>query len=321
MIGVVDIGGTKVAAGCVFVDPAHGDLVLRGRREEPTRPERGLGDLVRRVAAMLRELSASDELAGVAIGSTGPIDRRSGVFGRVDALAGFEGASLSRALRDALGAPDLTIVIENDADAAALGEATLGAGVGSSRFLYVTISTGIGGGLVVDGAIYRGAGGEAHPEIGHHLVEPSAGPLCACGARGCWEALASGPAMAAYARTLPGAKATTELTAESICDAARAGEDWARAVVDREAFYLGIGLTNAIAMYAPEIIALGGGVMKSAPLLLEKTREGIARNAVLVPFDPSKLVLAKLGGDAALIGAARAFLLQASTRPTLPNPS
>ncbi len=271
---------------------------------------------------MLRELAASDELVGVAIGSTGPIDRQSGVFGRVDALPGFEGSCLSRALRDELGLPDLTIVIENDADAAALGEATLGAGVGSSRFLYVTISTGIGGGLVVDGAIYRGAGGEAHPEIGHHLVEPSAGPLCACGARGCWEALASGPAMAAYARMLPGANVkATELTAASICDAATAGEEWARAVVDREAFYLGIGLTNAIAMYAPEIVALGGGVMKSAPLFLEMAREVVARNAVLVPFDPSRLVLAELGGDAALIGAARAFLVQATTRPALPNPS
>lgn len=285
MIGVVDIGGTKIAAA-----RADGLGELQHRREEPTFAERGFTQAAERLVAMLR---AGGPLDGIAIGSTGPIDRETGVYGRVDVLPGWEGANLSRCLREALG--DLPIVIENDADAAALGEAHAGAGRGVSRFVYVTVSTGIGGGIVLDGAIYRGAGG-LHPEIGHHMIEAS-GPPCACGARGCWEALASGPALAARANAA---------SAEMVC--AHADEPWAREAIEREAFYLGVGLANVIAMYAPETIALGGGVMKSHALFAARMRAVIDACATIVPARGVTIVPAVLGADAVLHGAARAFM-------------
>jgi glucokinase len=302
MIGVVDVGGTKIAVGVV---DARGRL--HARREEPTHPERGFSRAVDRMLGMLREAAGDAKLEGVAVGSTGPIDRPTGVFGQVDTLPGWKGEGLTAALEDALGVP---VVIENDADAAALGEACFGAGRGAERFVYVTISTGIGAGIVLDGRIYRGAGG-VHPEVGHHMVEAS-GPACSCGGRGCWEVLASGPAMVAWARAnAPEASAVGSAgrTAEGICRRAEEGEKWAREVVEREAFYLGVGLSNLIAMFAPDVVALGGGVMRSAHLLLDGARAVIASSATLVPADTTRIVTAALGPDAGLLGAAQAFTL------------
>lgn len=289
MIGVVDIGGTKIAAGVVV------DEQLQGRREEATLPELGFSRAAERIVSMLRAAAGGSKLEGIAVASTGPIDRTSGVFGQVDTLPGWKGSRLAAVLRDAFG---VSIVIENDADAAALGEATFGSGRGCRRFLYVTISTGIGGGIVLDGRIYRGANG-VHPEIGHHMLEAS-GPACSCGGRGCWELLASGPAMAAQAR-----EQGYDVCADEICLRADS-ESWARAIVEREVLYIGAGLANLNAMFAPEVIALGGGVMKSARLFLDRAREIVATACTLVP--PPAIVLATLGADAGLLGAARAFI-------------
>jgi glucokinase len=295
MIGVVDIGGTKIAVALV---DDHG--VLHLRREEPTLPERGFAGAIERIIAMFGEA----KLDGIAIGSTGPIDRETGVFGQVDTLPGWKGESVKAALRETYAVP---IVIENDADAAALGETAFGAGRGAARFVYVTISTGIGGGIVLDGQIYRGADG-VHPEIGHHMIEAS-GLLCSCGGRGCWEVVASGSAMAASATS----SGHLGESAASICRAAEAGEGWAKEIVARESFYLGVGLANVIAMYAPDVIALGGGVMKSAHLFLDRAREVVRTSATLVPAERTSIVLATLGADAALYGAARAFHLASSS--------
>ncbi len=295
-IGVVDIGGTKMAAGVV---DEYGRL--HRRREQPTLAEAGFAPAARRLVGMLREAADGGELAGIAVGSTGPIDRDTGVFGRVDTLPGWQGSDLASALRDGLGVTD--IVIENDADAAALGEATCGAGNGCARFVYVTVSTGIGGGVVLGGQIYRGAGG-VHPEIGHHILEAS-GPRCSCGAHGCWETLASGPAMAAWARDQKLGDTPDLLTAESICR--RGTEPWARPILEREAFYLGVGLANLVTMFAPDVIALGGGVMRSASLLLDGALRAMRESLTLVPASTTKVVLGMLGDDAVLLGAARAF--------------
>ncbi|MBX3228234.1 MAG: ROK family protein [Labilithrix sp.] len=295
MLGVLDIGGTKIAAALVD----EGRLVQR--REEPTRPAEGFERAMVRTRAMFGDAT----LSGIGVGSTGPIDRDTGVYGKVDVLPGWEGRDLRRTFD---GVP---MVIENDADAAALGEAAIGAGRGVARFVYVTISTGIGGGIVLDGELYRGAGG-THPEIGHHMIEAS-GPACACGARGCWEALASGPAFAAHARARAPEAVRAGLTAETVCR--HANETWAREAIEREAFYLGVGLANVIAMYAPDVIALGGGVMKSEPLFRDRMRETIARSATLVPAATTRIVAAELGADAVLHGAAHAFTL-ARGRPS-----
>ena len=301
MIGAVDIGGTKIAAGMVDED---GTILCRV--ESPTEPERGFEDALSRISAMLREASrhAGDPFCGIGIGCTGPIDPFTGIVGKVDFLSGWEGGNLAEGLGREFQVP---VAVENDADAAALGEAGWGSGRGKQNFIYVTISTGIGGGIILDGKLYRGVDG-AHPEIGHHVIDP-AGPLCFCGAHGCWERLAAGPAMAEWLKSqLPPQEQTSAvLDAKDICDLAMRGDELCGKAVEREAFYLGLGLANLVTLFTPDAIALGGGVMKSARLFLERAREVIRQNCGLVPFEKTEILLASLGPDTALAGAARAW--------------
>jgi glucokinase len=192
LIGAIDIGGTKIAVGVV-----DGDGRIIDRAECPTAPERGSPDGLRRMTAMLRQTAARTgaELHGIGIGCTGPVDPFTGVLGTVDLLPGWQGGAIVAGLSEAFHVP---VAMENDADAAGLAEAVWGAGRGKRRFLYVTVGTGIGVAIILDGALYRGVDG-SHPEIGHQVIDASGSP-CYCGARGCWEILASGPAMLAWAR-------------------------------------------------------------------------------------------------------------------------
>ncbi len=191
MIGAIDIGGTKIAVG--VVDDA-GRIV--DRLECPTESERGFPNGLARMAAMLRETAARTgaKLRGIGIGCTGPVDPFAGVLGSVDLLPGWQGGAIVAGLEEEFGIP---VAMENDADAAGLAEAAWGAGRGKRRFLYVTVGTGIGVAIILDGALYRGVDG-SHPEAGHIVIDAS-GPRCYCGADGCWEVLAAGPAMLARA--------------------------------------------------------------------------------------------------------------------------
>jgi glucokinase len=197
--------------------------------------------------------------------------------------------------------------MENDADASALGEAGWGAAQNKSRLIYVTVGTGIGAGIILDGRLYRGVD-NAHPEIGHHVIDP-AGPLCSCGFRGCWESLAAGPAMVNWLEAEAPADYPhrSALTAKRVCDLARNGDDWAKRAVAREAYYLGLGLANLVTMFAPGAIVLGGSVMKSADLFLDEVRKIIRGSCRFVPWDKTELLMASLGEDANLIGAARVW--------------
>jgi glucokinase len=289
LIGVIDIGGTKMAAGVV-----HPDGILLSSEQVPTLPEQGLPDALQRMADMLRRCADGRPLVGIGIGCTGPVDPFSGEIGKVEFMPGWEGGNLTRGLEQLTG---LQAVLENDADAAALAEAAWGAGRGSEKFIYVTLSTGIGVGLVFDGQLYRGVGG-AHPEIGHHTIDP-AGPACTCGAHGCWEGLASGLALA---RLLP------PLSAEEICAQAEAKDAPAMAAVARVARYMGIGLANLVTLYTPDVIALGGGLMKSRILFWQTIMDTIRQQCQLVPYEQTRLIPAALGEHAGLMGAAAAWL-------------
>lgn len=301
-IGAVDIGGTKIAVGAVD----EGGRVLV-RLECPTAPKGGLADGLARIVGLLREAAerAGGRLRGIGIGCTGPVDPLAGTIGDVEFLPGWEGADLAGELSRTFGVP---AAIENDADAAALGEATWGAGRDAGRFIYVTVGTGIGGGLVFDGQLYRGVGG-AHPEVGHHVVDPS-GPACFCGACGCWERMASGPALVQWMRDhdLEGRHAYEPLGARHICAAAERGEPLAQEAVAHVGFYLGLGLANLITLFAPDVIALGGGVMRSRHLFLEHIQRVIRSMCGLVPAEKTQLVPAVLGPDGALAGAACVWL-------------
>ena len=299
MIGAVDIGGTKIAAGIVD----HTGRVL-AKFETPTEAARayphGLGHMVR----MLGEAAtkASTELSGIGIGSTGWVYPFTGEFGDVDFLPGWKGCNPMKDLAREFG---VRVALENDGDAAVLGEAAWGAGKGKSRLIYVTVGTGIGGGIILDGELYRGAD-QSHPEVGHHVID-AFGPECTCGFRGCWEALATGPAMAEWFNT--NAKATSRhpeiLSAKEIFQLAKQGHLLAQEAVAREAHYLGLGVANLINLFVPDRIVLGGSIMKSVDL--EEIRKLIAKGCRFVPLEKTELALASLGEDANLIGAAQVW--------------
>ena len=297
MIGAVDIGGTKIAVG--MVDESGRVLTCA---ECPTDPNSGPANGLARITLMLRETAArtGGDLRGIGVGCTGPVNPLAGTVGDVAFLPGWAGMDLVGELSRAL---DVPAAMENDADAAALGEARWGAGRGVHRFLYVTIGTGIGGGLVLDGQLYRGVDG-AHPEIGHHVIDP-AGPPCFCGARGCWESLASGPAMGRWvgeqAQDLQG------LDARAICAEAEKNHPLARRAVARQGYYLGLGIANLVTLFVPDVIALGGGLMRSSHLFWADIQATVRAMCKLVPLDQVRLAPAALGSDAALIGAACAW--------------
>jgi len=313
MIGAVDIGGTKIAVGVVDDEGR-----LHSRAEAPTDPEGGYSNALDRTIKMLRRVAAqaSAEIRGIGIGSTGPVDPVTGEIGEVNFFPQWRGENPVRDLERAFG---VSVAIENDADAAALGEAAWGAGRKKSPLVYVTVGTGIGVGIIIDGRVYRGIGG-AHPEIGHHVVDPS-GPPCVCGFSGCWESLAAGPAMVGWLeRNAPADYPRTGLTAKKVCESAKQGDPWALRAVAHETRYLGLGLANLVTMFVPEVIVLSGSVMKSASLFLDGIRQTIASSCGFVPHAQTELALASLGEDSNLIGAARVwhhrFAGQGTHRPT-----
>ena len=296
MIGAVDIGGTKIAAGML---DREGKILAR--REQPSGAGLTLPEGLRLIFSLLQETAreAGGHLEGIGVGCTGPVDPAAGSLGRIEFLPDWQGCNLGAELSKTFG---VTAFLENDADAAALGELAWGAGKGAKRFIYVTISTGIGGGLVFDGQLYRGVEG-AHPEIGHHVIDPS-GPLCFCGTHGCWESLAGGPALAARAGMT---------SALDVCQAAEQGDPAARAAVAQEAFYLGLGFANLVNLYIPDVIAVGGGVMHSRALFWDKILATIRENCGLVPYQKTRLVPAQLGADVGLVGAAQVWIKGSQT--------
>lgn len=298
-IGAVDIGGTKVAVG--IVDDSGRVLA---RREMPTQTAGPWPQALVRIAGMLRECAAeaNSTIAGVGIGSTGPVDPLHGTFENLDTIPQWSGAS---PVADLAREFNVTVALENDADAGALAEAAWGAGQNKSRLIYITVGTGIGGGIIFDGHLYRGVDG-AHPEVAHQVLE-SHGPPCSCGLCGCWEALASGPAMARWMECHPEYRGAAGLTARHIYEHAMAGDPLAARAVERETFYLGIGLANLVNLFTPDAIVLGGSVMKSAGAYLADIRRVLERGCRFVPLHKVELRLASLGDDANLIGAARVW--------------
>jgi len=300
-IGAVDIGGTKIAAGIVDVNGC-----LLAYRETPTAAHDGFGAAMDRIHTMLNDAVSSAQvgLCGIGIGCTGPVDPRSGAIGEVEFLPGWKDCNPVEHLASLF---HLQVAMENDADAAALAEAEWGAGRNKKSLVCVMVGTGIGAGVVLDGSLYRGAAG-SHPEIGHHVIDYS-GPKCFCGANGCWEVLARGPAMVERVRNrIPGddPKQGT-LTAKSICELARAGDAAAQEEVEREGTYLGIGVANLVTLFAPDVIVLGGNVMLSVDLFMPTIKAIVRRNCGLVDSKATTITSTSLGSGGPLIGAAAAW--------------
>jgi glucokinase len=301
LIAAVDIGGTKIAVGII---DNHGKVL--DRRESPTEASGAYRSALHRTIEMLRATARNTgaEITGIGIGSTGPVFPLTGQFGDVNFFPHWKGENPVRDLGEAF---QVKAAIENDADAAALAEAHWGAGKNRQSLIYLTVGTGIGTGFIFNGTLYRGAD-HSHPEIGHHLIDPS-GPPCLCGFSGCWESLAAGPAMVTWLESNAPAEYPhrNHLTGKKICELAQQGDAWAIRAVEREGRYLGLGLANLITMFVPELIVLGGSVMKSGALFMENIRQTIAASCRLVPYKQTDLAMASLGEDANLIGAARVW--------------
>jgi glucokinase len=313
----VDLGGTKLLVGIVDGD---GRVLARKRiatpRGGPDAVARAIGDLARELSG----ITGMTETRGVGVAVPGPTDHDHGVIYDPPNLTGWgRQTAFGPMLARTLGTP---VFVENDANAAALGEAWVGAGQGVRDLVYITVSTGIGGGVILDGQLYRGADGTAG-EFGHVIVDPE-GPRCHCGNRGCLEALASGTAIARQAReavargdrtTLQNLAAhPDEITAQSVADAAVGGDPLAVDLYRRAGTYIGTFLSNLLAILNPAVIIVGGGVSKTGDLLFRPLHAAIAARVYPEPALQVRVVPADLGDDVGIIGAAALVFHGASAR-------
>jgi glucokinase len=299
-----DFGGTHLRAA--VVDEAG---VVHSRRSlatpESATAESIVGQVVELLAAAAKDSPAP--VAGVCIATAGLIDADAGKVILAPNIPGFRNLVLTTPIAERLGVP---AYIENDASAAALGEFRFGAGRGTRHLLHATVGTGIGGGIVIDGRLYRGAKGLAG-EIGHIILDP-AGPRCNCGSRGCLEAMVSGVAFAHRAKVLiEGGKSRVlqelagyrEPTAEDLYQAAKLGDATCEAEIRHGGHLLGLGLGSLVNVLNPDAVTLSGGLLQMGEMLLEPAREAMYSLAY-GPAAGTTVRLSELGDDAGLLGAA-----------------
>jgi glucokinase len=306
----LDVGGTKVLLAAVLPD---GEIIYR--RYYLTEAEKGVKAVMGRLSsdinrAIVTARSKDAEPVGIGIGIAGVLDVGKGLVTSSPNLTGWRNVPIKDEISVRSNLPTYLI---NDASAAALGEHRFGAGTGFDNVLYMTVSTGIGGGIIANGELYTGADGCAG-EFGHMTIVPD-GPQCHCGNFGCLEALASGWAIAREAinRIKNGEKSyimevvegkIDGITAEAIASAARKKDPLACEIVDRAAGYLGIGLANLVNIFNPEVIIIGGGLSKMGNMLLRPACNIIRRRAFELPAKTARIVRAQLGGNAGIVGAA-----------------
>jgi glucokinase len=311
----VDLGGTELRAALVGEDGA-----LLARETEPTLAREGPPAVIDQMARLLSRLetrAVGATILGVGVGAPGPLDPARGVVRRAPTLHGWSDVPLAALLGDRLGR---TVRLENDANAAALGEWLFGAGRGTRHMVFVTVSTGIGGGIIVDGRLLHGHLGMAG-EIGHMAVSDS-DIACPCGATGCWEALAAGPALARFANAAAALEATSlprdgTISARDVVAAASAGDALAGRLLAREAHWLGVGLANLLHLFSPECIVIGGGVAAGLSALRPEI-EQVMRSRAMAAYRDAPLLPASLGADAGLTGAAGLILSSVHASSPLP---
>jgi len=313
----VDLGGTNIVTG---VMPDDGSRTL-AVRSTPTEAETGAEGVVARIVAQA-EASIADAMAetgarreqfvGVGIGAPGPLDRASGIV-KIAPNLGWRDVPLRDMVGDALGMP---AELDNDANCATLGEWWVGAARGARHVIGMTIGTGIGGGLVLNGQLFHGASDVAG-EIGHATID-STGRRCACGNYGCLEAYASGPAIAERAREALASGEESALlalaggdplaiTAATVYEAADAGDTLARVIVRETAGFLGAGVANLLNVFNPEVVVIAGGVTRAGDALFEPLRAEVKRRAFKPAVEAARIVPGTLPGTAGVVGAIAVF--------------
>lgn len=316
----VDLGGTNIAAGAMPTDGTREIAMRMGH----THAEQGSAAVVDRIAAMIEEVIAHTRLEtgaersdflGVGIGSPGPLDRARGVVIVTPNLGWKEFP-----LRDEVGMRvNLPATLDNDANCATLGEWWCGAAKGGRNVMGMTIGTGIGGGLILDGKLYHGASDIAG-EIGHTTID-STGRRCKCGNYGCLEAYASGPAIAERAREVVDVDGDSilldlvdgdmsRITAQLVYEASKRGDPIALEVVRDTAHFLGVGISNLINIFNPDTFVIAGGVTQAGEQLFEPLRAEVRRRAFKPAVDACRIVPGALPLSAGVVGAVATFKAQ-----------
>jgi glucokinase len=299
----VDLGGTNLRLAAVASD---GQILWRGRCSTPHEPDGGA--IVDAIAKLARDAmvatGASVDVIGVAVPASVMDDER-GIVYRLPNIPTLNGFPLSHELNEALG---LSVILENDATCAAVGEQWLGAARGYEDTICITLGTGVGGGIIIDGKPLLRPGGTSS-EIGHFCVEPEGHP-CGCGSWGCVEQYASATAVVRMAKELAGSSKSvlserSDLTATDIYEAATAGDPVAEEAFRRMGYHLGIVLAGLINVLNPDVIVLAGGLSMAWDAFIEHLRDQISKRAFREPAARVKLVRAELGDNAGILGIAR----------------
>jgi glucokinase len=314
----IDIGGTNLVVGSVAEDGSS----MVAAASEPTHSEAGATDVVDRLVGLAERAIATTrreapgaEILGVGVGAPGPLDTKRGIVLLTPNL-GWVNMPLRQLIHDRLGLP---AALDNDANCAVLGEWWVGAARGARHAIGITIGTGIGGGLIIDGQLYHGASDVAG-EIGHTTIDTE-GRRCKCGNYGCLEAYASGPNIALRAveeleagaesrlRALVGGD-LQKITAQTVYQAAADGDELALEVVNDTAKFLGVGIGNLLNVFNPEVVVVCGGVTLAGDHLFEPLRREVARRAFKPAVTACHIVPGELVGTAGVYGAAKVFLDQ-----------
>ncbi|MGM0499123.1 MAG: ROK family protein [Bacillota bacterium] len=304
----LDLGGTKILAGLA---DAQGNIITRSRKE--TEAELGedkiIENMIETIEAVLNKAGVSkDQVRTLGIGSPGPLDAKKGIIIENSNLP-WKNVQLVKKMEAALG---INTLLKNDANAAALGEKWFGAGREVDNMVYLTISTGIGAGAVINKELFNGVNDNAC-EIGHTVIDPD-GPLCGCGNHGCLESFSSGTSIGKRAREAAAAGKSKKMLdlADNIVEdidavicaqAAYQGDQTAIDIFEKAGYYLGIGLGNVVNIFNTEMIILGGGVMKASDLFLDQALKTMKDIALPGPLEIVTIKEAELGSDIGLMGA------------------
>jgi len=311
----IDLGGTKILTA---VTNSQGKMLSRDHSITPA--PKGYEAVIQSILesahrALEQANVAISELTAIGVGAPGLSNPETGILFTSPNLPGWWDVPLRDIMQERLGKKTFLI---NDANAAALGEFYFGAAQSARNFIYITLSTGIGGGIVIDGKIYSGAIGAAG-EVGHMTIDDE-GPICNCGNKGCWETLASGTALAREAKhrinegvrtsILKYAEGDVEkVTAQVVHSAAEQGDSLAKELIARTGYYVGVGLANLINIFNPELIVIGGGLSNIGDMLLEPAFKVAGERAYKEAFQAVRFASAGLGRNSGVLGAA-AFALQ-----------
>lgn len=308
----IDLGGTNIVAG--VVDGDYNIIAKASTKTNCPRPEKEIAEDMAKMAVQAVENAklTMDDIEWIGIGTPGIANSATGIVERANNL-GFINTPLVKYVKEFIGRNDTPVYIENDANAAAYGEYVAGAAKGAKNAVCITLGTGVGAGIVIDGKIYAGSN-FAGAEIGHTVIEVGGAP-CTCGRKGCFEAYSSATGLIRMTKESMAenpdstmnkmAEERGKVTARTSFDCMRAGDKYAKAVVDKYIKYLAAGITNTINTFQPDILCIGGGVCNEGdPLLLPVKAIVEEEDFANKSEKRTEIVIAKLGNDAGLIGAA-----------------